>query len=200
MVIGQVLGQHGQVGRRGDLQRIGQARRIVEIGFLHADLARLLGHHLGEMGFGAADRLSDGHRNVIGAADHNGADGGIDGNGLAGTKPQLGRLLDRGVIADRQRRLHGDLAGLQRVEQQIERHHLGQRGGMTLGGFVPGVQDPPRRTVHHQGGILGRVGGAGGHAHQATVQTAQVWNRHGDMVAVLGGKSRRPGQDQGPDQ
>jgi len=74
---------------RGDLQGIGQAGRIVVIGVLHAQLMRLFGHHLGEVAFGAAQGFGNHHRHVIGGADHDGADGGIDIDGLAGAQDSL---------------------------------------------------------------------------------------------------------------
>ena len=194
-VVGHMPPQHRQVRGGRDLQRIGQPRGIVIVGLAHPDLAGLGSHHFGEVRFGAPQRFGDHHGHVIGAADHDGADRQVHRNGLAGTKPQLGRLLDGGVIADRQGRLHGDLALLQGFEQQVEGHHLGERRRMAFGCFVAGVQHFPGRPVHHQGGILVRVGGAGGHAHRAPVAQGGAGGGM-DRLAVLGGQGR-PGQRKG---
>ena len=138
----------------------------MEITFLHADLAGLLGHLFGEMRFGAAQGFGDHHRHVIGAADHDGADGGIHVDGLAGTKAQLGGVLGRGMPAHRHLGLHGDLARLQRVEQQIQGHHLGQRSGVALGGLVAGVKHLAGGSIHDQSSVFLGVCGARQHLDQ----------------------------------
>ena len=191
IVIGQMTAQHGQVAGGGNLQGVGQARGVVIVGFAHADLAGAGRHHLGEMGFGAAQGLGDHHRHVIGAADHDGADGGIDIDGLARPQGQLGRLLDGGVIADRHLGLHGDLARLQGVEQQVQGHHLGQRGGMTLGQFIAGIDHLAGGAIHDQGGVLLGVSGTGGHANLGAAMADHPQGGNGGAAMVLGGQGRR---------
>ena len=71
-------------------------------------------------------------------ADHDGADGGVHVNGLAMTQGQFCRLLFLGMHRHRHLGLHVDLAALERLEQQIKGHHLGERGGVPLQQLIAG--------------------------------------------------------------
>ena len=77
--------------------------------------------------------------------------------------------------------LHGDLARLQRLEQQVKRHHLGQRGGMAFGRLVAGVEHLAGGAVHDQGGVLVGIGGAW-----------RAWARCDGPPACGFGEGRRP--------
>ena len=90
----------------------------------------LLRHQLGEAVFVAAEIFGDGNGGVVGRFGDDALDGVFDRDGLAGFEIELGRILVGGVLGDLERRVELDLAGIEPLEQQIERHDLGQRGRM----------------------------------------------------------------------
>ena len=161
-VVGEMPRQGQKIGRRRDLHRIGQARGVVVERVAHAQIARLGCHQLGEMALRAAQGLADRDRNVVGRAHHDRLDRGVHIDHVAGIEMQIGRPLRRGVFRNRQHGLHRDVAALERLEQQIQRHHLGQRRGMTLGISVARIKDAAGFAVGDQGGVLHGIGGACG--------------------------------------
>jgi hypothetical protein len=120
--------QGDHVARGGHLLRIGQAGGIAELGVLHAELVRLAVHELGELRLAAGDMLGYGDGHVVGRLDDQSPDGVTNGD--------LGALLDLQPGRRRPRRIGREPEGggerepplLQKLEQQIERHQLGERG------------------------------------------------------------------------
>ena len=135
----------GLVARGGDLLVVGQAGGVVIGGVRHAERARLGGHQPGEIGFISGKGFGHDDRHVVGRLGDDGADGGLDPDRLARLEPQLGRRLRGGMGRHRHFGRHLDLARLQPLEQQIERHDLGQRGRMAR---TVGVG-----RLHHRAGI-----------------------------------------------
>jgi hypothetical protein len=85
----------------------------------------------------AADRLGDGHGNVVGGFDHQDLQGAVERQLLAGLEIHLGRRLGGGPLAHHDRRIEADLAGADRVETRVDRHQLGQRCRIPLAeGFL----------------------------------------------------------------
>ena len=90
----------------------------------------LLRHQLGESVLAAAEIFGNDDGGVVGGSCHDALDRVFDRDGLAGLEVELGRLLFGGVFGNLQRRIELDLAGVEALEQQIERHDFGQRGRM----------------------------------------------------------------------
>ena len=85
--------EDGHVARGGDLLVVGQAGGVAIDRVRHAERARLGRHQLGELLLAAAERLGDDHRDVIGRLGDDGADRGLDRDGLAGLEAELGGRL-----------------------------------------------------------------------------------------------------------
>ena len=92
---------------------------------------------------------------------------------LAGPEAELARRLQRGVLRHREAALRRESAALEVLEEDVERHHLGERGGEAPGVGVPLVEHPAGRGVDHDRGVFrvvlgdarrrrGRVDGYGG--------------------------------------
>ncbi len=127
------------IARRRHLFVVGQARGVAIGRPAHAERARLAGHQLGEIVFIAADGFGDHDRGVVGRARHQSLDGVLDADGLARAQAELGRRLLGGVLGHLHFGVELHLAGVEALEQQIERHDLGQRGRMAAGvGIVRG--------------------------------------------------------------
>ena len=122
----QAEAQRGHVARCRHLAGIGQARGIGECGARHAHVARRAGHAPGEVLLGARDVLGHCGGHVIGGLHDECADGGLDGDRPAGLHPELGggHAGRPGRHADR--RIEAQPAGLQFLEEYVERHHLGE--------------------------------------------------------------------------
>ncbi len=90
----------------------------------------LLRHQLGEVVLAAAEVFGDDDGGVVGRPRDDALDRILDRDGLAGLEIELGRRLLGGVLGDLERRIELDLAGVETLEQQVERHDLGQRGRM----------------------------------------------------------------------
>src|SRR3546814_1103529 len=76
---------------------------------------------------------SDLHRGVVGRLGGERQDGIFDGNAVAHVEAELGRCHAGRPLGHRQRLVERDGALLQRLEDQIEGHHLGQRGRVVAG-------------------------------------------------------------------
>ena len=124
----QAEGDHVPGGR--DLGGVGKAGRVLEGGGLHAEVMGLGGHQASEVGFGAAELLGESDGDVVGGLGDEGLDGVLDGDVLAHGNLELGGGGVGGVGADLDPGRHGETAVLKRVEGEIERHHLGEGGGM----------------------------------------------------------------------
>ncbi len=140
---------------------VGQAGGVVVGGVVHAERMRLGGHQLGEFGFIAGKRFGHHHRHVVGRFGHDGADRGSNFDALARLQAQLGGRLRGGVLGHRHFGRKLDLARLQPLEQQIERHDLGQRSRMARAVGVARLHDGAGIGVHHDRGI-GRIVAFGG--------------------------------------
>ncbi len=137
--------ERGLVARGRDLLVVGKAIGVAVDRPGHAERARLARHHLGEVVLVTGDRFRDHHGCVVGRAGDEALDRVLDANGLAGTQIQLGRILIGGVLGHRHLGVELHPAGFEALEQQVERHDLGQRGRMA---------DPVRACcLEHRAGI-----------------------------------------------
>ena len=102
------------------------------MGVRHAELAGLGVHHRDEALFvAAAEAFADHHGHVVGGLNHDAADRLFHRDAVAAVparalQAKTGRRLCRGVTGSRQAGVHGQPAVVQGIEQQVERHHLGQ--------------------------------------------------------------------------
>ena len=102
-----------------------------------------------------------------------------------GSRPSFDGAWRGGVGGDPQRRLEGDPAALELLEQEIERHHLGDGGGMAQRVLVLGVQDAAGLGVDHHGGVGRAVGGA-------AVRLRRAASAGLDRATTIDTKDRRP--------
>ncbi len=107
-VLAQRDTQDRHVARGRELLVVRQAMGVAELRRVHAELARLGGHHLGEGSLGAAEHLADRGGNVIGRTRHERADRRVHCNRSAGLDAQLGRLFGRRVPRHRNGRVRRD--------------------------------------------------------------------------------------------
>ena len=76
---------------------------------------------------------------------------------LAGLEAELGRRLFGGVLRHVHFGVELHLAGFETLEQQIERHDLGERGRMAAGVRIGGLQHGAGIAVDDDGGEGGAV-------------------------------------------
>ncbi len=105
----------------------------------------------------AAEIFGDDDGGVVRGLGDDALDRVLDRDGLAGLEFELGRRLLGGVFGDFERRIELDLAGVEALEQQIERHHLGQRGRMPQCVRVRCLQDGAAIAVDHDRGRRRRI-------------------------------------------
>ena len=197
-VLGEVLQQpgcqHGQIARGRDVAGLGQAFRVLESGGRHTQRLGLGVHHLDKVLGRAAYALGQRHRGIVARLHDHALDQvfhrhlhlGVDEHARAGHLP--------GAFADRQRLRQGDFLAAQRVEHQIGRHQLGQRGRLNHGIGVLGGQHLVRRHVDQQvvtRGNFGRLQGLGKaqrHGSQQGKQQAATSAAH-QSVRFHGGNS-----------
>ncbi len=144
--------ENGKVARGRHLLVVGQARRVAIDRARHPELMRLARHHLGERTLVSADRLGDRDSHVIGRTGHHGLDRVVDADRLSGSDAELGGLLCGRVLRDRNTGLEGHGALFKLLEQQIKRHHLGDRGRMPQPVLGDAVERAPAVGVDHDGG------------------------------------------------
>ena len=121
-------GEDGQIARRRQVRRrMRQAMRVVEPRRAHAERPRLPRHHLREGVLGAGDVLCHHDGGVVGGERDHASDRVADRQRRAGAKAELGRRLGGGVGRDLELGIHVEPAALHLLEQQVERHDLGQR-------------------------------------------------------------------------
>ena len=123
--------ERGLIARRGDLLGIGQAVRVAIGRAVHAERARLARHQLGELVDVAGDRFGDHHRGVVGRAGDEALDCVLDLHGRLRAGPAWSAPARR-RFGDRHHGVELHLAGLEPLEQQVERHDLGERGRKAL--------------------------------------------------------------------
>ena len=139
--------------RRAALLPVGQAGRIAEGGAGHAQRMSLAGHLFGEALLRLAQRLGDHHGDVIGRFDDQRADRILDADRLAGTQPEPRRRLPRRPFRDFQFGIEAEPPVVDRLEEQIEGHHLGQRRRISARVGVAGAQDIARVRVDDDGRV-----------------------------------------------
>src|SRR6185312_1418853 len=113
------------IARGGHLRFVRQAGRVVIDRMQHAEAVRLRRHHMREIGLIASERLADHDRDIVGRLRNDCLDGVLDADAVAGLESHLGRRLGCGMRRHRQFGRELQLPGVQTLEQQIERHHLG---------------------------------------------------------------------------
>ena len=74
----------------------------------------------------AAECFGDDHGGIIGGFRDQSLDGVFDADGLSRPQTELCRILLRSVLRYMHLGVEADLAGIEALEQQVERHHLGQ--------------------------------------------------------------------------
>ena len=153
--------EKGQIAGRGYLPVVGQARSVDVCRVRHAERMGLARHHLREVFFIAADRLRHRDGDVVGRPGHDGLDRILDAQRFARLQPELGRRLARGVRGHRNRQFERQAAFFKLLEQQIERHHLGERGRMARLVVARGVEGAAGVFVDDDRGE-GRIAGGGG--------------------------------------
>ena len=170
--------EQGLITRCRHLRVIGQSGRIDVSGAAHAERMRLLRHQFRELTFVAAEILGDRDGGVVGGFCHHRLDRVFDGDALPGLEAKLGRRLLGSVCGNPELRVQSDLAGIEPLEEQIERHDFGQRGRMPRPIGVGRVQYVTGGAVHYNRGERRRIY-FGGRARHVTIIT---------MVAVSIGR------------
>ena len=165
-----VIGAAGHVNSGGVLVR-GETVGVDEAGVVHAHLARLGVHQLGETGNGPRRVAGQGHGYVIEAADHQGIEqfpAGIDFSGaeaqLGGIRLGVGRLdnhlpVQAAVFKDDHGRHEFLRAGyLAVLESVVGEKHFSGEGVHDAGAGTAGRAGGARRNGYR---TRGKVGGAG---------------------------------------
>ena len=125
-----------QVARCRDLSRVRQTGGVAEGRAIHAERTGLARHHVSEGAFVAADILRDRDGDIVGGAGDDGLDGVLNIDRGARAEAELCRLLRCGTLRDRNVGVEPDTPLLEFLEQQIERHHFGDRGRVMRCAFV----------------------------------------------------------------
>jgi hypothetical protein len=110
---------------------------------------------------GAADCLGDDYRGVVRRLGDERLESLLDGEGLPRFQTELYRMLTGGFGGYRQGRVELELAGFELLEQQIERHDLGQRRRVARLVRLGLMQDLAGVGVGHDVGITRSEVGAG---------------------------------------
>jgi hypothetical protein len=156
IVVEHVPPQHRHVARGGEMALRGQPRGVLEGGAAHAHGAGAAGHQIGEGRLAARHRLGEDHGAVIGRAHRGGADEIPDPHALAGAKADLGGRLPRRVARHRDPLVEVEPPLLHRLDHEVERHHLGQRGRMEARVGVTGVEHLAVARIHDHRRIFPR--------------------------------------------
>ena len=122
--------EDAHIARRAQMAGAGQARGVAECGVGHAQLPRLAGHELGKARLGSGDRLGQHNSGVIGRFQRCSPDQMPDGDALSRLQMQLGGRLARGPRGDAHLLVQLQPARADLLENDIERHHLGERRRM----------------------------------------------------------------------
>ena len=101
--------------------------------------------------------LCDSHRDVVGRARDDRLDRVFDAEALAGVEAEFGRRLARRVRRHRNRRFETEATLVELFEQEIERHHLGERRRMAQFVFAGRIERAARISVDDDRGV-GRIG------------------------------------------
>ena len=119
--------QRGHVARRRALPPVRQARSVAEGGVPHPQRARPRCHQLRERGFAAREILGDGRRHVVRRFHRHQAHGVAERDLLARAQADFRRRARRRMPRDRQFRIQRHHPVIERLEHEIQRHHLRQR-------------------------------------------------------------------------
>ena len=138
-----------------------------------------------------ADRLGDRDRDVVRRTGHDGLDRVLDADRFARLKAELRGLLRRGVRGDRNLGLKRHRAAIELLEQQVERHHLGDRGRMAQSVLVRRIERLAAIGVDDERRKRGRSGNRGDRlademdAPAMRVACVKRRMRHGRVIAVM---------------
>ena len=119
------LRQRGGIARRRLLRRIGQTGGVVEECVLHAQPAGLLRHPLGKGALAPGQPLGGGRGGVVRRFGHQAENDVTYRDGLPRLESELRRSAARGVQGNRQSLVELQLTVVERLENQVKRHHLG---------------------------------------------------------------------------
>ena len=128
-MLAQREAEDGEVARRRMLARgSGRPDAFWNSVPVMPSLLRLGRHHAREAVFRAADEFGDGRGRIVGRLGDQRIDDRLDADRSAGLDAELGRRPRRGMRGERHLGRLLDLARGEPLEDQIERHHLGERG------------------------------------------------------------------------
>ena len=170
VVLGEVLvdrgGEDALVADGGDLLAVRQPRGVAVGRSVHAERLRGSGHALGEFAFGAGDVLGDHPRHVVGRLGDQREDRILDADLGSGPETELGRDGVGGVLGDYHLVGQADVAGVELLEQDVEGHHLDDRGRVAgrVGGAL--VEHLAALCVDHNACKFSGYGGGGGRHRQ----------------------------------
>jgi hypothetical protein len=160
----------------GDLLGVGKAVRVAERGSGHPDRPGGAGHPLGEGPLASRQPLRHHHGDIVRRLGDQRLDAVLDEDRLAGLEPELGGRARRRVGGHLESRVELHAARLQILEQEIKRHHLGQRGGIAGGIGIPGEQHLTAPGIDRDGGEPG-----------GRCRIAKADQRHQESHCDLGG-------------
>ncbi len=145
--------QRGHVARGGDLALVGEAGGVVEVRGGEAERARLRIHARRERALRAGDGLRHDHRDVVRRAHADRQDRVAHRDRLPALQAELRRRHARGVPRDAKRRVERKPPRPHLLEEEIERHHLGERSGMADGVGVLRVKHVAGADIDHDAGV-----------------------------------------------
>ena len=186
-----------QIARRGDLLVVGKSRSVAVDRARHAERARLARHHVGEIVFVMADRLADRDRNVVRRTGHDRLDRVLDADRLARGNAELRGLLRGGVLGDRNLRAKRHCALVELFEQEVERHHLGDRSRMAQSVFISRVERPAAVGVDDDRGKRRRSGNGRDRRGRDVMIMRVMRDRVSAMVPIMMGLRGRAGDREG---
>src|SRR5262249_6056151 len=131
--------EYCKVMRSRQLIGIGQTRSIGKMRAGHANFVRLFRHECSKMRFVSADAFGDRNSYVIRRACNNRFDCVVHTNRFPWTKTQFAWFLCRRKSRDQNVAVESQMTLVELFEQEVESHHLGDRGGKALLVFVAGV-------------------------------------------------------------
>ncbi len=131
----------GEIARRGVLLLVGQAVDVGEMRARHAEMLRRLVHLGDEPILTAGDGFGDHHRDVVGRFDDEHLERDVEGDPFAHFQPEFARGLLRRFLRADDLGVGRDGAGLERLEGDIGRHQLGERGGKPHDIGIFGIED-----------------------------------------------------------
>ena len=127
--------QDHQIAGRGVLLFVWQARGVSKYCPVHAELLGFRGHLLRERLFTPLQSFRNDYRDIVGRAHDERADALFDGNAGTGPQPDFSRRLNGGFRRHTEFLVERDLACIESIKQQVQRHDLGQRSRI-----VPGIR------------------------------------------------------------